>query len=108
MKKILSAAIIALFMSGCGAAVTNQPTPADTASLKALQMQEQSNAERIAKLEKELSDLKESMDRGQRITKQLGENYDAVLKMFNDYKDMISKMLKVMGQVPDKTDAKSK
>lgn len=108
MKKVISAFAVAVLMSGCGAAVSNQPAPADPSSLKALQMQEQSNAERISRLEKEISDLKESMDRGQRLTRQLGENYDAVLKMFNDYKDMVSKMIKVIGQPGDKNDSKTK
>jgi septal ring factor EnvC (AmiA/AmiB activator) len=105
MKKYIAALIISAFMMGCGAQ-TGSVAPADETKLAALEVQQKSDGERIAKLEKELSETKEALERTQRQSKQLGDSYDALVVMLKEYRQLIATMMdnvsKMMKSEPKK------
>jgi len=111
MKKYMAAMIISAFLMGC-AGQTAAVAPADQARIDALQLQQKSDSERIAKLEKELSDVKEDLERSQRQSRQLGENYDTLVTMFKDYKQVVvglmDNMKKMMNSLPKEKEAAPK
>ncbi|MGE4268156.1 MAG: hypothetical protein AB7F25_12030 [Deferribacterales bacterium] len=102
MKKYIAAVIFAALMTGCGAQ-TASVAPADQTRLEALEIQQKSDSERIARLEKELSETKEALERSQRQSKQLGESYDTLVGMFRDYKQVVVGLMDNMKKMMNST-----
>jgi len=105
MKKYIAALVILTFAAGCGNMQTASVAPVDEARLQALEIQQKSDSERIAKLEKELSDTKAALERSQRQSRQLGESYDSLVGMMKDYRQLIGTMMENVGRLMKDKDA---
>ncbi|TCK60480.1 hypothetical protein [Seleniivibrio woodruffii] len=105
MKKYIAALMILAFAAGCGNMQAASVAPVDEARLQALEIQQKSDSERIAKLEKELSDTKSALERSQKQSRQLGESYDALVGMMKDYRQLIGTMMENVGKLMKDKDA---
>jgi TolA-binding protein len=98
MKKIILLIVVSVAVSACGTA-TKQVSPIDSSAMKAVEVAQKSNSERVAKLEKDMDNMRQELDSMRIQTRQLADSYDSLVKLFREHKKLTLDLMTTVNRV---------
>jgi len=98
MKRVIFIVMISGLLAACSAS-NSQPKPADSASLKSLEVSQKSNSERILRLEQEIDTMRKDVQSMRRQTKHLADSYDSLIVLFHEHKKLTMKIMESVKKI---------